>query len=220
MTVALTRIVGAELADAWVDALRRCEYASAASPHEARTRREGGGIQGTRYTARVRLSATALRAETDPEVVGPVLLLMHVWDHIRAGRKRAWTRALWLGKQKRTAATQPEHCLSRALGVGVRELQRWLAALRTLGALKNWQPPGADAPSVARTRKGRAYSCYEIGDYGATWAAWQVERVKGEKREEKAAAPAQVDELVDSRGQASPSAAAFAALIPPSRAGP
>lgn len=218
MSSALARLVGGELAAAWVDALRRCEYASAATPHELRSLRPSGKIAGKRYTARVRLSASPLRDETDPEVIGPVLLLMHLWDHIRPGRRRAWTKALWLGKPDRHHTKQPEHCLSRALGVGVRELQRWLAALRTIGCLKNWQPPGADAPPGARTRKGRAYSCYEIGEYGETWAAWQAERARAEKGEEKAAAPVAAPR--DSRGQASASVAAFEALIPPARAGP
>lgn len=219
--VALSRIVGKELSATWVDRLRRVSLASAASPHDARSLRRDGGIKGKRYTARVRLDASAKRSVTDPEVVGLVLLLMHIWDHIRPGQRRACTRALWLGVVKRSHKRQPPHSLSRALGVGVRELQRWLAALRTIGALSNWQPPGAEVPPYARTRKGRAYSCYQIGDYGEAWGAWQAQRVRGEKREERAAAIPAVAPQLDSRGQESARVAMFAAMAPPPpRAGP
>jgi hypothetical protein len=179
---ALARVMDATHAEALLQGLcsmklSRCE--SSREDSKVRHYRDGSvGRHGKRFTARVRLDARARRGEDAPEVVGPVLLLLHILDHMclheRNQEYRAWTKALWLGKQHRGTDQQPHHSLSRALGVSVRELQRWLAALRTLGVVKNWQPRVDEkTPANARTRKGRAYSCYLLGELGETWSDYQ-----------------------------------------------
>ena len=209
---ALTRLVGAELADRWCDALGRMCLGSAASPHEERSMSAKGRVKGRRFTACSRLDATQKRGDQSPELVGPVLLLLHVLDHIRPGGSRAWTKELWLGKPN--CPPEKARGLAMALGVCVRELQRWLAALRTIGALTNWQPPGHNAPPGARTRKGRAYSCYAIPDYGKTWHDWQAQRVASDATE----APKPEVAPAGARPALSGRAAAFMAMIPDSLA--
>lgn len=176
-TDALAPLVGAELANTFVDGLCRARYSEATVPKHARLqskRPEKRTYEGPRYSVKVQLDAAPIRTEDAPEVTGPVRLMLHILDHVRVGRdgqKRAWTKALWLGPKKGKAAG-----LANALGVSRREIQRWLAALRTIGFCVNWQPDGKAAkPREQKNRKGRSYGCYHMPWVSAVFTAWHAE---------------------------------------------
>jgi hypothetical protein len=184
----LAPIVGKELASRWIGLLCRAVIGSAASPRDDRKLRStdeidefgesGTRVYGARFTARVRVDAVPLRPDMHREVVGPVLLLLAILDQIRPGSRRAWDRALWLGPACMPA--KPPPCLAARLGVSVRTVERWLATLRTIGVLDNWQPPASEANERQRNKNGRTYSLYEVREMSPEWAAWQAAGVKAE----------------------------------------
>jgi hypothetical protein len=184
----LAPIVGKSLASRWVELICCAVIGSAASPRDDRKLRpsdeidefgeSGTRVLGTRFTARVRVDAVALREQSHPEVVGPVLLLLAILDQVKPGSRRAWDRALWLGPAKMPEKAPP--CLAQRLGVSVRTVERWIATLRTIGALDNWQPPASEANERQKNKNGRTYSLYEIGEMSPEWAQWQAAGVKAE----------------------------------------
>jgi hypothetical protein len=182
----LAPIVGKELASRWVELICRAVIGTAASPRDDRRLRStaeidehgesGTRVYGGRFTARVRVDAHPLREQSHAEVVGPVLLLLAILDQVRPGSRRAWDRALWLGPA--CMPDKPPPCLAARLGVSVRTVERWLAVLRTIGALDNWQPPASEANDRQRNKNGRTYSLYEVREMSPEWAAWQAAGLK------------------------------------------
>lgn len=217
----LAPIVGKELASRWVGLLCCAVIGSAASPRDDRKLRatpeidefgeSGTRVYGARFSARVRVDAIPLRPDMHREVVGPVLLLLAILDQVKPGSRRAWDRALWLGPACMPA--KPPPCLAGRLGVSVRTVERWLATLRTIGVLDNWQPPASEANERQRNKNGRTYSLYEIGEMSPEWAKWQAAGLKAavntEARTARVAAPA------DSRPGSTGSGSRFLAMIPP-----
>lgn len=183
-TDGLAPILGKDLAHKLVGLMCRAVIRSAASPREERKVRStaeidefgesGTRIYGSQFSAIVRVDAVPLRPETHQDVVGIVLLLLAILDHVPAGSRRAWHRALWLGTPGAVLG------LAGRLGRSVRTVERWLAVLRTIGVLKNWQPPASEAKEYQKTRNGRTYSLYELGEMSPEWAKWQKAGLKAE----------------------------------------
>ena len=191
----LAPIVGKALASRWVDLICCAVIGSAASPRDERKLRStdeidefgesGTRVLGNRFSARVRVDAEPKRDQSHPEVVGPVLLLLAILDQVKPGTRRAWDRALWLGPAKMPEKAPP--CLAQRLGCSVRTVERWLAVLRTIGALDNWQPPASEATERQKNKNGRTYSLYEIGEMSPEWAQWQAAGLKAEASQSRTA---------------------------------
>jgi hypothetical protein len=172
-TEALAAVIGREQAERIVLGLRRTRFGAAATVSSAR-RLVNGRVIGERYRAQIRLDAP-LRTEHSREVTGCVLLLLTLFERMGPSR-RVWHRSTWLGQPRQRA--HKAGGLSSILGVGVREIERWLAALRTLRVLKNWQPPCDGTTQGARNARGRAYSIYEFPEFSAEFARWRNGQAK------------------------------------------
>lgn len=168
-TDALSSIVGREQAERIVLGLRRARLRTCAVSGAQRTVVDGR-VRGRRFASLVRLDAP-LRAESARAVVGPVRLLLTIIE--RAGATgRVWHRSMWLGEPD--APADRAGGLASIMGVGVRELERWLGALRTLECVRNWQPPTEQGAGGARNACGRAYSVYQLPAFSAEFTRWRA----------------------------------------------
>jgi len=169
---AVAEVLGHELAERFAGGLQRVLFGSTRTPHgECRPGKDGQRV-GKRFRARPRFVGpgpeASVRARRSRGVDGPLALLLAIMGAMRSGEKRAWHFSLWLGRPD--VKWQHAGGLATRLRASVRTLERWLAALRAVGALKNWQPLGKaeggrdihNAPQCARTNTGRFYACYEL----------------------------------------------------------
>lgn len=174
-TNALISVVGREQAERIVLGLRRARLGTCAVSPQKRTVVDGR-VRGRRFASRVRLDAP-LRSESARPVVGAVRLLLTLIERSNANG-RVWHRSMWLGRPGVRA--DKAGGLASVMGIGVREIERWLAALRTLGCVENWQPPSERGAGGARNACGRAYSMYQLPTFSAEFSQWRASAV-GEK---------------------------------------
>lgn len=194
---ALESVVGPELAGRAVEALQRTLHRDARTPYRECKQGKAGQRVGKRFGARARFRAVhPVRSREHVTVAKAVALFLCVLNHMRAGNVRVWHRALWLGRDG--APWEKAGGLASRLRVSTRTLQRYFAALRDVGLLKNWQPLKRNAqgewvlpenaPLAARTATGRCYSCYELA-FEPTLALQEWWGCCARKRAEDAAAP-------------------------------
>lgn len=206
-TEALSSVIGREQAERIVYGLRQARLNTCSVAPEQLSAVDGR-VRGRRFSSRVRLDAP-VRAETSREVVGPVQFLLHLIE--RSGSTgRVWHKSLWLGRPDQPASRAGG--MASVLGVCVRELERWIAALRTLKCVQNWQPPSEPGAGGARNARGRAYSVYQLPAFSSEFTRWQA----GISVADQARAQVQAQAQVHAAPRRAPTelAARFMAMVP------
>ena len=147
LTEALGETLTAQLIEVW----RHAKLWTCRGTPTGRLARDGRRISGRR-TSRVKFRArgtTATQAD-HPEVRAQAEFFLRIVERMRESG-RVWHKALWL----------PE--LARRIGRSRKQCSRYLGALRSAGILNSWQPPvNGETPAPCKTRKGRAYNCYQL----------------------------------------------------------
>ncbi len=154
MRVELAAALGEELTEACLRVWTRAEVAQTRAPRERWEASRRGGEHAPPRSAVAMFSPHPVRDEDDSCTRHQALLLLAVleqmwWEPHDPSAPRTCGSKLYLPR------------LAARIGVGVRELDRYLAILRTAGILQAWQPPAKDLPAKMRGKK-HAYNVWRL----------------------------------------------------------
>lgn len=153
--VELTEAIGEELANEALHQFTRVELASIRAPQGSYEDARSGRSYAPRRSARATFAPHPVRSEDDSCTRHQALALLAILE------------GFWHEPHN---PLEPRACGSRLFmpriaaraGVDVREVQRYLAALRTSGLLVAWQPPVTERTPKVMRGKRHAYNVYRL----------------------------------------------------------